>query len=255
MTLADRLRAAAAVAATTMLPFERPDRIARALMSAAPWGVGLAGCSRPPPAGTPGTGDHRRRRRDHLPRAVAAQRPRGRGLRCSAWRPGNTVGVMCRNHRTFVEAAVGVARTGADLVLLNTGFPGPQLADVVASERPPRGPRRRVRRLRRALRGCRRDRRSDPRRVRRLGLQVPGCRSGPIPSREGRIYHPHLRYDRPAEGRGPRSSGPSAGTGAVGPVGAHPVQGPRTCRSCPRRSSTHGASPTSCSASPALRPR
>ena len=41
---------------------------------------------------------------------------------------------MGRNGRGFVEAAIAVARTGADLVLLNTGFPAPQLADVVAGE-------------------------------------------------------------------------------------------------------------------------
>lgn len=39
-----------------------------------------------------------------------------------------------RNHRDFVAASAAVAAVGADLVLLNTGFAGPQLADVVEHE-------------------------------------------------------------------------------------------------------------------------
>lgn len=44
------------------------------------------------------------------------------------------VGVMCRNHRGFVEAVVGANRIGSDVVLLNTSFAGPALADVVERE-------------------------------------------------------------------------------------------------------------------------
>ena len=44
------------------------------------------------------------------------------------------VGVMCRNHRGFVESLVAITRIGADLVLLNTSFAGPALAEVVARE-------------------------------------------------------------------------------------------------------------------------
>jgi fatty-acyl-CoA synthase len=45
-----------------------------------------------------------------------------------------TVGVLCRNHRGFADALIGASKTGANIVLLNTGFAGPQLADVVAAE-------------------------------------------------------------------------------------------------------------------------
>jgi acyl-CoA synthetase (AMP-forming)/AMP-acid ligase II len=51
--------------------------------------------------------------------------------------PGGTprsVGVMCRNHRGFVTAFVAASRVGADVVLLNTSFAGPALAEVVARE-------------------------------------------------------------------------------------------------------------------------
>ncbi|MFZ1176972.1 MAG: AMP-binding protein, partial [Mycobacterium sp.] len=44
------------------------------------------------------------------------------------------IGIMCRNHRGFVEALVAANRIGADIVLLNTSFAGPALADVVNRE-------------------------------------------------------------------------------------------------------------------------
>ncbi|MCB0944882.1 MAG: AMP-binding protein, partial [Mycobacterium sp.] len=46
------------------------------------------------------------------------------------------VGIMCRNHRGFVDALAATERIGADALLLNTSFAGPALADVVARERP-----------------------------------------------------------------------------------------------------------------------
>jgi fatty-acyl-CoA synthase len=46
-----------------------------------------------------------------------------------------TVAVLCRNHRGFVEALSAATKLGADVMLLNTGFSGPQLADVMAREK------------------------------------------------------------------------------------------------------------------------
>lgn len=46
----------------------------------------------------------------------------------------NVVGIMCRNHRGFVDALLGANRIGADILLLNTSFAGPALAEVVARE-------------------------------------------------------------------------------------------------------------------------
>jgi len=48
--------------------------------------------------------------------------------------PPTTVAIMCRNHRGLIEALAATSRIGADAVLLNTGFAGPQLADVLARE-------------------------------------------------------------------------------------------------------------------------
>ncbi|MCV7075926.1 acyl-CoA ligase FadD12 [Mycobacterium szulgai] len=44
------------------------------------------------------------------------------------------VGIMCRNHRGFVDSLLAANRIGADILLLNTSFAGPALADVVARE-------------------------------------------------------------------------------------------------------------------------
>src|SRR6202046_921663 len=51
--------------------------------------------------------------------------------------PGGTpevVAIMCRNHRGFVEALIAANRIGAAVLLLNTSFAGPALADVVNRE-------------------------------------------------------------------------------------------------------------------------
>ncbi len=49
---------------------------------------------------------------------------------------GDGVGIMCRNHRGFVEATFAIAKLGASGLYLNTMFAGPQLAEVVGREGP-----------------------------------------------------------------------------------------------------------------------
>jgi acyl-CoA synthetase (AMP-forming)/AMP-acid ligase II len=44
------------------------------------------------------------------------------------------IGIMCRNHRGFVEALIAANRIGADVLLLNTSFAGPALAEVAQRE-------------------------------------------------------------------------------------------------------------------------
>ncbi|MEM6107941.1 acyl-CoA ligase FadD12 [Mycobacterium sp. 050272] len=44
------------------------------------------------------------------------------------------IGIMCRNHRGFIEALVAANRIGSDVVLLNTSFAGPAMAEVVNRE-------------------------------------------------------------------------------------------------------------------------
>ncbi|WP_300679310.1 AMP-binding protein [Nocardioides sp.] len=66
------------------------------------------------------------RRSNALARALSA---RGVG-------EGDGVAVMCRNHRGFVEALIAAGKIGADVLLLNTAFAGPQLAEVIEREQP-----------------------------------------------------------------------------------------------------------------------
>jgi fatty-acyl-CoA synthase len=49
---------------------------------------------------------------------------------------GDRVGVMCRNHRGFIEATIALSKLGADALFLNTAFAGPQLTEVVQREKP-----------------------------------------------------------------------------------------------------------------------
>jgi len=50
--------------------------------------------------------------------------------------PGKGVGIICRNHRGFVDATLAAAKLGASALYLNTAFSGPQLADVLEREGP-----------------------------------------------------------------------------------------------------------------------
>ena len=49
---------------------------------------------------------------------------------------GDGVGIMCRNHRGFIEATIAVSKLGANALFLNTAFAGPQLAEVSRRENP-----------------------------------------------------------------------------------------------------------------------
>ena len=53
-----------------------------------------------------------------------------RGLREAGVSPGDVVGIMCRNHRQFIDTMLGCSKVGANMVLLNTMFAAPQLTEV-----------------------------------------------------------------------------------------------------------------------------
>jgi acyl-CoA synthetase (AMP-forming)/AMP-acid ligase II len=57
-----------------------------------------------------------------------------RGLAGAELGPGRGIGILCRNHRGFVEATCAVGKLGADAVFLNIAFAGPQLRDVLERE-------------------------------------------------------------------------------------------------------------------------
>ena len=58
-----------------------------------------------------------------------------RGLQEAGVSAGDVVGLMCRNHRGFVETIIACAKVGANIVLLNTMFAAPQLTEVGKREK------------------------------------------------------------------------------------------------------------------------
>ena len=49
-------------------------------------------------------------------------------------REGDVVGVLCRNHRGFIDATAALTKVGATILYLNTGFARPQLREVLSRE-------------------------------------------------------------------------------------------------------------------------
>ncbi|MGH2905192.1 MAG: AMP-binding protein [Solirubrobacterales bacterium] len=56
------------------------------------------------------------------------------GLMSAGVREGSRVAILCRNHRGFIEAFVAALKIGADGLLLNTAFAGPQLVQVIEDQ-------------------------------------------------------------------------------------------------------------------------
>jgi fatty-acyl-CoA synthase len=48
--------------------------------------------------------------------------------------PGDTIAILCRNHRGFADAAYAAAKAGLRAVYMNTEFAGPQINDVCERE-------------------------------------------------------------------------------------------------------------------------
>jgi fatty-acyl-CoA synthase len=55
-------------------------------------------------------------------------------LRARGVGEGVGVGILCRNHRGFIDITFAAAKVGARILYLNTDFAGPQLADVCRRE-------------------------------------------------------------------------------------------------------------------------
>ena len=115
----------------------RPDRFARGLRQLARWGTSPAGGIATAAIGHP---DEPAVEDDAGSLTFAELHGRSnalaRGLRSMGIRAGDSVAVMCRNHRGFIEATLACSKLGADVLYLNTAFAGPQLADVVEREDP-----------------------------------------------------------------------------------------------------------------------
>src|SRR5690349_18454959 len=58
------------------------------------------------------------------------------GLRDLGVSEGDSVAVLCRNHRYFVDVSTALSKLGADILYLNTAFSGTQLGEVCEREKP-----------------------------------------------------------------------------------------------------------------------
>jgi len=135
--IADSVHVVNTFARAGVLSPSRPDRALRALVGLHRWGPTLVAgylgaAARYPHApavidelGTVTFADVERRT-NALARGLA-----GHGLRA-----GDSVAIMCRNHRGFVEASVACSKLGAHALYLNTAFAGPQVTEVVKREDP-----------------------------------------------------------------------------------------------------------------------
>jgi fatty-acyl-CoA synthase len=56
------------------------------------------------------------------------------GFRKLGLNGGDHLGVLCANHRDFVDVSIAAAKAGLPCVYLNTGFAAPQLGEVLARE-------------------------------------------------------------------------------------------------------------------------
>lgn len=56
------------------------------------------------------------------------------GFRALGLGSGNHLGVLCTNHRDFVDVSIATAKAGPTCVYLNTGFAAPQLGEVLRRE-------------------------------------------------------------------------------------------------------------------------
>ncbi|MEA2158449.1 MAG: fatty-acyl-CoA synthase [Solirubrobacteraceae bacterium] len=56
------------------------------------------------------------------------------GLRARGLVEGDGIGILCRNHRGFLDITFAGSKLGARILYLNTDFAGPQLRDVCARE-------------------------------------------------------------------------------------------------------------------------
>jgi acyl-CoA synthetase (AMP-forming)/AMP-acid ligase II/uncharacterized membrane protein len=113
----------------------RPDRAARIAVIGARWGASpaagvLVGAVRHP---------DRKMVIDELGSLSYAEMDKrsnalANSLRAQGIEAGDRVGLMCRDHRGFVEGVLAVAKLGADVLLLNTSFAAPQLTEVCRRE-------------------------------------------------------------------------------------------------------------------------
>jgi acyl-CoA synthetase (AMP-forming)/AMP-acid ligase II len=135
--IAGKLQTVATLAGAGVIRPQRPDRLFNAAVALIRWGATpaagyKAAASRYPDdlglideSGTL-TFKELHERSNALAHALARE-----GVKA-----GDAVGIMCRNHRGWVDAYVATNKLGANALFMNTAFSGPQLADVAQREDP-----------------------------------------------------------------------------------------------------------------------
>jgi acyl-CoA synthetase (AMP-forming)/AMP-acid ligase II len=134
--ISDVAQAATALVRSGVLRPERPDRLWRIARAVQHWGPGLAavfvmGAARygDQPALVDERGPVSFTELDARSDAIA------RGLIETGIHAGDTVAILCRNHRYFFEITGALAKLGANALYLNTGLAGPQIEAVLQRER------------------------------------------------------------------------------------------------------------------------
>jgi fatty-acyl-CoA synthase len=116
---------------------DRPDRVLRSLLLLKRWGP------------TPASGYAISAMRD--PQRPAIHDDRGtitfrelheqtnalaHSLRAAGFSEGDGIAILCRDHSGFIKSTVAASKLGATVLLLNTSFAGPQIAEVCEREQP-----------------------------------------------------------------------------------------------------------------------
>jgi fatty-acyl-CoA synthase len=132
-----KLQVAKTLLGTGMIQPMRPDKVLRTLQALRRWGP------TPAAAYTASAIRYPERQaivdeRGTLTFAEVDRRTNAlaRALQRAGIREQDSVAIMCRNHRGFIEATIACSKLGAGALYLNTAFAGPQITDVMRREDP-----------------------------------------------------------------------------------------------------------------------
>ena len=136
-TLSTKAFTARRLAESGLFAPTRPDRLARVVKALRDWGPTIAGGYAASAIRFP---DATAIIDEHGALSFAELHRRTNAL-AHAWSDegiveGDSVAILCRNHRGFVEAVAAVSKLGAHALFLNTAFSAPQLAGVCEREDP-----------------------------------------------------------------------------------------------------------------------
>src|SRR3954449_9857512 len=137
LTIGQGVHSVKTLAEAGLIKPERPDKTVRALLQIQRWGYTPA-AGYAANASRYGDDDAIIDELGHLSFREVHERT---NRLANAWSDaglveGDSIGVMCRNHRYFIDAVVAASKMGVNCLLLNTAFAGPQLTEVVQREKP-----------------------------------------------------------------------------------------------------------------------